>query len=409
MRKAWIVARHEFLVTVKRWWFIVAAVVLPLVFAGLAGGMSLLAKETVEESERAHRGRDLGVVDGWGELTSAPPGFRIARYASEAEARRGLRELKIGAYVVILEDYVKTGDLKVVTTRRPTLLTASRPPLPGGFDRWLRENLLRDVDEGRKARALEPIPAELRTVFLDPAADQVSGEDAEAAVKRSVIAYVFFFLLFMSIFASSAYLLQGMGEEKENRVMEMVLSSVTPGQLMLGKLIGLGAAGLLQLLIWVTLGVVGLVTFAVGIVIEPGLMVFCLVYFLLGYALFGSLMLGFGALGTNFRESQQMASIWSFIGVSPMFIIFALIEAPQGTLARVFSFIPFTAPTTMMFRYTIDPKGTPVLDIVLSMVVLLGATALAVRISARLYRAGLLLYGKRPGLREIWRWVAAAR
>jgi ABC-2 type transport system permease protein len=178
---------------------------------------------------------------------------------------------------------------------------------------------------------------------------------------------------------------------------------------MLGKLIGLGAAGLLQMAVWSAMSVVSLVFAAVNIVLAPAAFVLCFVYFLLGYVLFGSLMLGFGALGTNLRESQQMASIWSFIGASPAMIVIALFEAPQGTVARVFSYIPFTAPTTMMFRYVIDPKGTPVYDIVASMLLLVGSTWFALRVSARLYRAGLLLYGKRPGIREIWRWMVQAR
>src|SRR6185436_5255007 len=148
---------------------------------------------------------------------------------------------------------------------------------------------------------------------------------------------------------------------------------------------------------------------AIQFVVSPAAFAFCFVYFLLGYVMYGSLMLGFGALGTNLRESQQMASIWSFIGASPAMIVIALFEAPQGTVARVFSYIPFTAPTTMMFRYVVDPKGTPVYDIVASMLLLVGSTWFALRVSSRLYRAGLLLYGKRPGIREIWRWIVAAK
>jgi ABC-2 type transport system permease protein len=168
---------------------------------------------------------------------------------------------------------------------------------------------------------------------------------------------------------------------------------------------GLGAAGLVQMAVWTSMSVVSLLLSAVTLMMAPMAFVMCFIYFLLGYVLFGSLMLGFGALGTNLRESQQMASIWSFLGASPAMIVIALFEAPQGTVARIFSFIPFTAPTTMMFRYVIDPKGTPTIDIIASMLILVASTWLALRISARLYRAGLLLYGKRPGIREIWRWI----
>lgn len=402
MRKAWIVARHEFLVTVKRVWFVVATFVLPFVFAGLGYGMHSVAQRAVEESVATVRNKPMGFVDRWGGL-SERPGF--LKYAGEKEARQALLAKSIGSYLVIPEDYLQRGEIQATTLRRPTLMTAQQPPLPPGVRDWLLEAILKDVSVDRLRRAKEPF--EPRTVFLDENGN-LSKENPEETAQRAFGAYGFFLLLFMSIFTSSAYLLQGMAEEKENRVMEMVLSSITPDQLMLGKLMGLGAAGLVQLAVWATISVVSVVLSAISFVLAPSAFVLAFVYFLLGYVLFGSLMLGFGALGTNLRESQQMASVWSFIGASPAMIVIALFEAPQGTIARVFSYIPFTAPTTMVFRYVIDPKGTPVIDIVGSMLLLVGSTWVALRISARLYRAGLLLYGKRPGLREIWRWMMQA-
>jgi ABC-2 type transport system permease protein len=402
VRKSWIVARYEFTGTVKRAWFLVSTFLVPLVFAGVAGGMSSVARQAVEESQAAVRGKPMGYVDLWGEL-DARRGFE--RYAGEDEARRALVEKRIGSYLVVPKDYLDHGRVRVATTRRPTLLTAEQPPLPPGVRDWLMQALLKGVDPARIRRAREPLLPEL--VTLD-ASGQPSSEDAAAVQERSLAAYGFFLLLFTSIFTSSAYLLQGMAEEKEHRVMEMILSSISPAELMLGKLVGLGAAGMLQLAIWIGMGVVSLLFFAVQFALSPLVFVFCGVYFLLGYVLFGTLMLGFGALGTNLRESQQMASIWSFLGASPALILVALLEAPQGTVARVFSYIPFTAPTTMMFRYAIDPKGTPWIDIAASLLLLAASTGLALKGSARLYRAGLLLYGKRPGVREILRWLRAA-
>lgn len=399
MKKAWIVARHEFSVTVKRAWFVISSFVLPLVFGGIAGGMTYVARQAVEESQAQVRGKPLGYVDLWGEL-AARPGFE--QFESEEAARRALLDKRIGSYVVIPRAYLEQGVVKVMTLRRPTLLTAEQPPLPPGVRDWLLDAVLRGGDPARIKRARHPFLPEL--VHLD-AQGEPSSEDPKAAQERSVIAYAFFLLLFTSIFTSSAYLLQGMAEEKEHRVMEMVLSSISPRELMLGKLVGLGAAGMLQMGIWMLMSVASILIFAVQFVLVPQLFLFCLVYFLLGYVLYGSLMLGFGALGTNLRESQQMASVWSFLGASPILILLALLEAPQGTIARIFSYIPFTAPTTMMIRYAVDPKGTPGYDIAASILILAGTTYIAVRASAKLYRAGLLLYGKRPGLREIWRWL----
>ncbi len=403
MRKSWIVARHEFRVTVKRVWFVVATFVLPLIFAGLGWGMQSVGVRAVEESISTVRDKKLGFVDLWGGLGEKPA---FVKFATEDDAKAALLAKKIGSYIVVPEDYLKSGEIRVVTQRKPTLLTAQQPPLPAGVSDWLVEAVLKGSRPDQIERAKNPLRT--RPVYLDEAG-QPSMEDTKETEKRAFVAYAFFILLFVSIFTSSAYLLQGMAEEKENRVMEMVLSSITPDELMLGKLIGLGAAGLLQMGVWVCMSLIGVIFTAVQIAISPLAFFFCFVYFLLGYVLYGSLMLGFGALGTNLRESQQMASIWSFLGASPAMIVIALFEAPQGTVARIFSYIPFTAPTTMMFRYVVDPKGTPTYDIVASILLLLGSTWFALRLSARLYRAGLLLYGKRPGVREIWRWLIAAK
>jgi len=403
VNKAWIVARHEFLTTVKRVWFVVATFVLPFVFAGLCYGMHSVGQRALEESIASVRNKPLGFVDRWGMLAERR-GF--VKYEDDKSALEALVAKTIGAYIVVPEDYLQKGDVQVFTLRRPTVMTVQQPPLPPGVRDWLLDAVLKDVGPERLRRAKAPFEPDMK--YLDETGNP-SQEDPKETEQRAFTAYGFFMLLFMSIFTSSAYLLQGMAEEKENRVMEMVLSSISPDQLMLGKLIGLGAAGLLQMAVWSAMSVVTLVFSAVTFVVAPGLFLLCFVYFLLGYVLFGSLMLGFGALGTNLRESQQMASIWSFIGASPAMIVIALFEAPQGTVARIFSYIPFTAPTTMMFRYVIDPKGTPAYDIVASMLLLVGSTWFALRISARLYRAGLLLYGKRPGIREIWRWMIQAR
>jgi ABC-2 type transport system permease protein len=403
MRKAWIVARHEFVTTVRRVWFVVVTFVLPLVFAAIGFGMSSVARQAVDESRAPILSKPMGFVDQWGGL---PPHKGFQKYATDEQARAALLAKDIGTYVVVPDDYLATGKVKVLTLRRPTLMTAQQPLLPPGVEEWLIDAVLAGSRPEQIARAKSPLKTQ--TVILDETG-QPSAEDTKDAEQRAIAAYAFFVLLLTSIFTSSAYLLQGMAEEKENRVLEMVLSSIKPNELMFGKLVGLGGAGLLQMTVWVTMSLITVIYLAIQFVVSPAAFAFCFVYFLLGYVLYGSLMLGFGALGTNLRESQQMASIWSFIGASPAMIMIALFEAPQGTLARIFSYIPFTAPTTMMFRYVVDPKGTPILDVIASMVILVVTTWLAIRVSARLYRAGLLLYGKRPGPREIWRWIVNAR
>jgi ABC-2 type transport system permease protein len=408
MNKAWIVARHEFAVTVKRVWFIVATFVFPLLFTGLGGGMLWMMSSTLQETQQELKQKPLGLIDRSGRLALDSDKFQIRRFDDEAAGVKAVSAREVSSVLIVPKDWVEQGAVRILSGRRLTLTTSARPGLPDGVEDWMSSNLMSSMDPAVRQRALRPL-AKPSVTHLDETG-QPSAESGAEAVVRSGAAYVFFFLLFVSIFSTSQYLLQGMAEEKENKVMEMVLTSVTPVQLMTGKLLGLGAAGLLQLGTWMTLGVLG--SFGVPAVIavlEPGAFALCLVYFLLGYLLFGSLMLGFGSLGTTMRESQQMASLWSLIGMFPICFIFILFEKPQGTLARTLSLIPFTAPTSMVLRFTIDPKGTPWWEIAVSAALMIAATVLAVRVSARLFRAGLLLYGKRPGLREIWRWVVAGR
>jgi ABC-2 type transport system permease protein len=403
--KAWIIGRHEFAVTVRRPSFIVAAFVLPVVAGAVLAGMYVLQERALEESTREIRTLPLGVVDEWGGL-KVPPRFAVLPFPGEREAEEALRANRIGAFVRLPADYLRTGTVVVGTRRRPTLFTAQKPHLPEGFGSWLLDNILRETAPERIERAKHPF--EPRVVVVGAAADEPS-EKPEDTLRRSMASYGIFFLLFTAIFSTSQYMLQGMAEEKEHRVMEMVLSSVAPFDLMAGKLIGLGAAGLLQMLIWGAVSLIGLALFAVQVALAPGVVAFGLVYFLLGYALYGSLMLGFGALGNTQRESHQIASVWTLIGSTPAFIIPALFESPHGTIPRVFSYIPFTAAPTMLFRYSVDPRGTPWIDVAGSAAFLVLATLVSLKASAKLFRVGLLLYGKRPGLREIGRWLFSSR
>src|SRR2546425_2129 len=142
--------------------------------------------------------------------------------------------------------------------------------------------------------------------------------DAER-VARMVIPGIFALLLLMSLLTSAGYLLQGVVEEKENRVIEVILSSVTPRDLLFGKLLGLGAAGLLQLGVWVSVAgfASSLLAAAALAYLNWKLFLFCLLFFVGGYMMVGSLMTGTGALGSNARESQQLSVIWTLCLVIP--------------------------------------------------------------------------------------------
>jgi ABC-2 type transport system permease protein len=210
----------------------------------------------------------------------------------------------------------------------------------------------------------------------------------------------------MSIFFSAGFLQQGTVEDRQNRVMEILLSSVTAEQLLVGKLLGLGAAGLLQVGFYVVLVIIpGTTVLSVFDVPIGGLML-SLVYFAVGYALFACLMAGFGMIGRTQQETAQLSALWTLAAVSPMWFIMAITAAPNGLVARTLSFFPLTMPVTMIIR--LSTGGVPLVDILASTAIGVISIYLAAVGAARIFRAATLMYGKRPTLPELVHWLRAA-
>jgi ABC-2 type transport system permease protein len=189
-------------------------------------------------------------------------------------------------------------------------------------------------------------------------------------------------------------------------VIEILLSSVKPEQLLAGKIIGLCGAGLTQIAAWLTIVVVPALYFLPFLNLRWDQLFVALIFFPLGYLVFGSLMGGTASLGNNMRESQQASMIWTFSAILPLMLFPAIIAQPNGTLARVLSYIPLTAPGTIMLR--IGATRVPLWDIALSAAILIASLFLIIRLSAKLFRMGTLMYGKKPSVVEIVRWLRAA-
>jgi ABC-2 type transport system permease protein len=223
-----------------------------------------------------------------------------------------------------------------------------------------------------------------------------------------LVPFGFAMLLFTTMFTSAGYLLQGLGEEKESRILESLLSSVTADELMRGKLIGLGGAGLLLGVAWGTIGLQVLLVTAPMFVPSPATLGLLILYFVLGYILFGALALGLGSLVNSYQEATTISAILSFTAVIPMMLGLSFL-GDQGTsspLARILSLFPMTAPITMSMR--LSQGGVPAWEIALSLVLLALAGWYVLRLASRVFRVALLLYGKTWNLPEILRWARQA-
>lgn len=423
--RTWAIARREFMATVTRKGYLFTLVLMPawIAFAFSFGSLP----ERMSGSRNENPLRWVGVVDSSGSLRLAPGEIDtltraaavsagaenaaqnrrrriyIARpYRSLEAAKQGFASQEISGFLVLSQDYLTSG--RLTEYRRSSGLFSRIQAAP--WRAWIRRRLA----EGR----LEPTllarveePGDPLTYTPD---DHGSFKvyKAEDEVGSFLVPFGFAMLLFTTMFTSAGYLLQGLGEEKESRILESLLSSVTADELMRGKLIGLGGAGLLMGIAWGTIGLNVLLFAAPSFVPSPLTLVLLGVYFILGYVLFGALALGLGSLVNSYQEATTISAILSFTAVIPMMLGLSFM-GDQGTtspLARALSLFPMTAPITMSMR--LSQGNVPTWEIALSLVLLAVAGWYVLRLASRVFRVALLLYGKTWNLPEILRWARQA-
>lgn len=393
MNKLLCVLRHEYLSNVLRRAFLFAALGVPLLIALIGGLIVFVALDTELNLDRVGR---IGYIDEAGVLTPSvepPPQFQI--FSSAAAARAALDSGEIGAYFVILPDYMTSGAVRMYST--------------AGFPEALKEAAAGFLTANLGARLDDPL---LATRASEPFNLLVHTLDTDRTLEEgAIIALIFtplllIFVLMFAIQLSSTYLMSGVVEEKANRVMEMLITSVTPFQLLLGKILGLGLLGLTQVAIWLAVALAG--WFALqrtgaisGVSLPLDIILIGLAYFVFAYLLYGSLLASLGAVIGSEQESRQYAGILMIVPGIPFFLLIVFILDPNGALPTALSFIPFTAPTAMIMRAAFT--AVPAWQIGASLAGVIVTTVLTVWISARIFRWSLLRYGKKPRLRDLFR------
>jgi ABC-2 type transport system permease protein len=338
----------------------------------------------------------------------ARPRFIFRPYPTESDARTALAGRTLKGYFVVPPDYAAKGVIDVYSS--DAMSVGGQEPR-NVFATIVRERLLRGrLDDQIGARILDPLRNARR--FTVTRTGALSDDTGAATAVRIIVPLAFTVLFLMSVLMTSGYLMQGTAVEKENKVVEVLLSSANPDEILTGKLLGLGAAGLLQITVWLSFVLIG------GIGVLPLLMTanidfpwiaiaMALPLFIVAFLFFGSLMLGSGSLGANMREAQQLAMVWSLTAALPMMMLPALMRDPHGLLARVLTWLPFSAGQLIMFRASTDLDFLPWWEVLGSFVLLLFSTWVAIRIGARLFRIGLLS-SSRPKLSEVWRQARLA-
>jgi ABC-2 type transport system permease protein len=444
--KVRVLTKREYLSRIKTKGFWISTVAVPLLFAALGVLPALVMSKTTTEHA-------LVVVDETGRL-----GEGLARRLAREVAREAAEEEAEGAPEQVAEETLGEGPVRFDVT-----VTAPAPPgeargsqrqelerrvLEGEIDAWVwisEEGLARDrveyhaesvsnfvtqevlegalSEEVRRLRFADAgIDAELveelgRGVDLETVRVTEEGSRAEAGFAGVVLAYVLFFLLYMVIVLYGQQVMNSVIEEKSSRAVEVVISTVKPFELMMGKLFGVGLVGLTQLAIWLgsiaaltapaVLSSLAFVPEDAGIPsLEPSLAVHFLICFVLGYFLYASFYAAIGSAFNNVQEAQQLASVAVIFLIAPLVLFVPVINDPGATWAAVASMVPLFTPLLMMLRIAV--KEPPLWQIAVGY----GGTALFVLfmiwLTARIYRVGILMYGKKPTVKEIWRWVRYA-
>jgi ABC-2 type transport system permease protein len=375
------------------------------------------ARPTDDEAEKPKKADEKSVTEKMSESRNTKITTQLDLFKVDATpdtlptVRKKLNEdvqkERIKAYIVLTPKTLETGaaEWRAQSVKAEVVM---REQIANYLSRAATKERLKD-------KGVDPAVYEAARVRVDLEAHEAkeieSGESGKNVGMNLAISATFFFLIYISIFIYGAYIMRGVLEEKNNRIVEVIVSSVRPTTLMLGKILGIGLVGLTQYAVWAGLalaialpGVAAVAGMSEGLPHIPAATIGAFVlFFLLGYFLYASLYAALSAPFNTEQEAQQFVIIPGMMLMLTTTTWFFAFNQPNGTLATVLSFFPFTAPLMMFMRVSVQTP--PLWQIGLSVAILLVTIWAVAWFAGRVYRVGILMYGKKPTLPEIFRWA----
>ena len=434
MSKIWIIIQREFMTRVKKKSFILLTILMPFIFAALIMVPLMLA--TIEGDEQ----KTVMVVDKTGRYVGSLKSTANYAFVPTADNKDEFytEDSEVEAVVQITADLAKNPT--AVTIYSPREVKAE---LLSYVETCLGEQVRREKLSAYNIPELETIIADIQTDFhVATVKRNAEGDETSSNTYIAMTAgFIFTFLIYMFVMSYGGMVMQSVMEEKTNRIVELMVSSVKPFQLMMGKIIGVALVGFVQLAIWgVMLSIILLVCGSVfGLSTAPAvpavagadaqmaavaqqagggeaaeimsalmglpyaeLGIMFVLYFVGGYLLYASFFAAVGASINAQEDSSQFIMPVVLIMVFGLYAAMYSVENTNGPLAFWASIFPLTSPIVMMVRI---PFGVPWWEEVLSLGLLFATSMAFVWISARIYRVGILMYGKKPSLREMLKWV----
>jgi len=421
MRKIISVIKREYVQIVRTKGFIIGTILGPVLIASFIVVPVLVSVVSVGQQER------IGVVD-------------LSQEMFDALDKKLDHKLKDGSRRYNLERYKVTGDpgqlrkelnQKVLNKKLAAYIFIPKEISEGGTAEYVSQhvsdfNKLKTINEALNSTVIEKrlrgegldpqkIARYIRRVRLKTIKVTKRGEEEETG-GTFVYSYILVIILYMTLFFYGAIIMRGVIEEKNSRVVEIVLSSLKPFQLMSGKMLGIAAVGFTQYAIWAIFGF-SVSRYSKNLIssvfpsasefklptIPPYIFIYFVLFFILGFFLYGTVYAAIGSMVNSEKEAQQLLFPVTMFLIVPILLMMFVMRSPNSSLSVVLSLIPFFAPILMLLRICV--LLPPFVQVAGSIVILLLTIFLMVWLAAKIYRVGILMYGKRPSFQEIVKWV----
>ncbi|MDP4827660.1 MAG: ABC transporter permease [Flavobacteriales bacterium] len=440
MNKIMLIIKREYSSRVKKKSFIIMTLLGPLLFAGLMAGAIFITQADTQESR-------ILIVDEPGLITHFSEEHQqfvpncLDCYTENKNYVYRFTNERLADSTFINGDYtlMVVVDEAIYEHHQPTLFYKKVPGMN------VTQQIERDLEKAAERAKIQNeglLDYETyKRMKVDLSLNKLNIVDGENKFEqeRAGVGMVFAVIIFFFIFVFGAYVMRGVIEEKTSRIIEVIVSSVRPFELMMGKIIGIALVAITQFLIWVVFSM--LIFFVAGSLFESGafeqaasmqqqlpqnadfatylaqqegfqllvainwplMLSMFLLYFVGGYLLYASLFAAIGAAVDSETDTQQFMMPIMMPLFFSYFLAILSVNNPEGTAAYIASFVPFTSPTVMMVRVAVG--NVPVWELILSLALLAGTVVALTWLAGKVYRVGILMYGKRPSYKEIWKWI----
>jgi ABC-2 type transport system permease protein len=407
-----VVARRELLERVRTVWFVVVTLLGPvgmvamIVLPALLGGSDKDVRMQVVD----HTGRVTAPVAaklalaGW-RIEDVPVDTPVATLLARVEAE------EIDGFLTVPADAIDALDGSAIVYQGDNATNQ-------GVARLIEMTVASAVHDARAndARLTDDQKRRLQADVEFEARHTTGGDAGASGGATFFLGFVVAFIVYMAIVLYAVNVMRSVVQEKTNRIMEIMVAAAKPRALMLGKIIGVGGVGLLQLVVWLGIAaatleyrmeLLGALGSSGGGIVLPALsfgqVAVIIVYFVLGYFFYAALYAAIGAMVNSDQEAQQAQTPVVLFLIVPLTCLNVIAGDPRGSTAEILTMIPFFSPVLMPMRYLLGGAALP--QLLLSIGLLAASTVLAAFAAARIYRVGILMYGKRPSLRELGRWL----